>query len=102
VGSAGLEPATSCFIATIPNWIQAFAAVALVVLSGATLIVLRRYARDTKTISDKSVQQAAEIQRQADAAMQRLGLLKAQTERENAQELVRALLTMRRKKTKNE
>jgi hypothetical protein len=46
-----------------PNWVQALAAVALVVLTGATLLVLRGYARDTKTIADKSVEQIENAQR---------------------------------------
>jgi len=41
----------------ISSWIQAFAAVVLVVLTAATLWVLKRYADDTKTIALASVRQ---------------------------------------------
>jgi hypothetical protein len=41
----------------MPNWIQALAAAALVILTWRSLLVLRGYAKDTKTIADKSVEQ---------------------------------------------
>lgn len=41
----------------ISSWIQALAAVVLVLLTGATLWVLKRYADDTKTIALASVRQ---------------------------------------------
>jgi hypothetical protein len=92
----------TCLIAQLPNWIQALSAAALVVLTFLSLLVLRGYARDTKTIADKSVEQSqnaqkqvAESQRQADAAMESLRLLKAQTEARDAQELVRAIAVLR-------
>ncbi len=44
-------------LAILPNWIQAIAAVCLVALTGLTLIVLRKYAADTKTIADASASQ---------------------------------------------
>lgn len=87
---------------TTPTWIQAIAAAVLVFLTWRSLLVLRGYARDTKTIADKSVEQAqnaqkqvVESQRQADAAMESLRLLKTQTEARDAQELVRAITVLR-------
>jgi hypothetical protein len=41
----------------LPNWIQALAAAALVGLTWRTLLVLREYAKDTKTIANKSIEQ---------------------------------------------
>jgi len=41
----------NCIIANLPNWIQALAAVGLVILTGLTLIVLWGYAKDTRTIA---------------------------------------------------
>ncbi len=46
-----------CFFADLPNWIQAIAGICLVVLTGLTLIVLRGYARDTRTIARTGVTQ---------------------------------------------
>jgi hypothetical protein len=84
-----------------PNWIQAFATVALVVLTGAALVVLYRYAKDTKTIAEKSVEQSenagkllVESQRQADATMQSLALLVGQIKGEHAQEAARAIAVL--------
>jgi hypothetical protein len=47
---------------TNPNCIQAIAAVTMVILSGATLVILYGYARDTKTIAEKSVEQVENAQ----------------------------------------
>ena len=41
----------------LQNWIQAIAAAALVILTWKSLLVLRGYAKDTRTIADKSVEQ---------------------------------------------
>lgn len=90
-----------CAATSLPNWIQALMAVALVGLTGATLVVLRRYAKDTKTIAEKSVeqsenarQQVVESQRQADATMQSLTLLKGQIQGQHAQEAARAITVL--------
>ncbi len=45
------------------NWIQALAAAALVILTWRSLLVLRGYAKDTKTIADKSVEQIEAVQK---------------------------------------
>jgi hypothetical protein len=50
------------FLGDLPNWIQAVAAVCLVALTGLTLIVLRRYAADTKKIADASASQTENSQ----------------------------------------
>src|SRR6476659_8139428 len=46
----------------LPNWVQAGAAVALVVLTAATLWVLKRYADDTGTIAKASAAQTENSQ----------------------------------------
>src|SRR2546421_3802281 len=46
-----------CYVVEWPNWIQAGAAIGIVALTLLTLIVLKKYARDTKTIADASVSQ---------------------------------------------
>jgi hypothetical protein len=53
----------ACFIAHLPNWIQALAAVALVFLTWRSLLILRKYAEDTKRIADKSVEQIENAQK---------------------------------------
>jgi hypothetical protein len=49
-------------IAALPNWIQALDAICLVILTLLTLIILRGYAADTKTIADTSVSQTENSQ----------------------------------------
>lgn len=49
-------------MSNIPSWIQAVAAVCLVILTALTLIVLRKYAADTKTIADASASQTENSQ----------------------------------------
>jgi hypothetical protein len=44
-------------LGNLPNWIQAFAAISIVGLTLATLIVLKDYAADTKSIARASVSQ---------------------------------------------
>lgn len=44
-------------VTNLPNWIQAGSAVAIVVLTFLTLLVLRDYAADTKKIAKASVTQ---------------------------------------------
>jgi hypothetical protein len=51
-----------CVFASGPDWIQAFAAVAIVILSGWTLIVLREYAADTRKIAQSSLKQTENSQ----------------------------------------
>jgi hypothetical protein len=46
-----------CILGTLPNWIQALAAISIVGLTLITLIVLKHYAADTKTIARASVSQ---------------------------------------------
>ena len=46
-----------CVLGNLPNWIQALAAICIVGLTLLTLIVLKRYADDTKTIARASVSQ---------------------------------------------
>ncbi|PYX33187.1 MAG: hypothetical protein DMG77_00775 [Acidobacteria bacterium] len=46
-----------CILANVPAWIQALAAVCLVILTLLTLIVLKGYAADTNTIAQASVSQ---------------------------------------------
>src|SRR5438128_6468073 len=48
--------------ADLPSWIQALAAACLVILTLLTLIVLRRYAADTKKIADVSASQTESSQ----------------------------------------
>jgi hypothetical protein len=52
----------ACDISMWPNWIQAGAAVALVLLTLATLRVLKRYAHDTATIAGVSASQTENSQ----------------------------------------
>jgi hypothetical protein len=40
-----------------PSWVQAFAAIALVFLTAATLVILYFYARDTRTIAKTGIDQ---------------------------------------------
>jgi hypothetical protein len=51
-----------CILANLPNWIEAFAAAAIVVLTYLSLIVLRDYAADTKMIARASVSQTESSQ----------------------------------------
>jgi hypothetical protein len=44
-------------LANLPNWIQAVAAAGIAILTLLTLLVLKRYAADTKTIASASVTQ---------------------------------------------
>jgi hypothetical protein len=46
----------------LPSWIQAIAAVGIVILTGATLLVLKDYAADTKTIAKVSAAQTENSQ----------------------------------------
>jgi len=46
-----------CILRNLPNWIQALAAMSIVGLTLVTLIVLKHYAADTKTIARASVSQ---------------------------------------------
>src|SRR5690349_11101744 len=46
----------------LPNWIQAISAIAIVILTGITLLVLRGYASDTKTIAKVSTSQTENSQ----------------------------------------
>jgi hypothetical protein len=46
-----------CILGNVPNWIQALAAISIVGLTLITLIVLKHYAADTKTIARASVLQ---------------------------------------------
>ena len=46
-----------CTLSTLPSWVQAFAAIGIVCLTLLTLIVLKGYADDTKTIANASVSQ---------------------------------------------
>jgi|GEM_PF-5359990 len=48
---------TQCVLANLPSWIQAFAALCLVLLTLLTLIELKKYVRDTNKIADASVSQ---------------------------------------------
>jgi hypothetical protein len=64
-------------ISNLPNWIQAGAAVALVVLTAATLWVLKRYADDTATIAKVSALQEENSQ------MPFLGLVKRRSQSAN-------------------
>ena len=57
----------------ISSWIQALAAVAIVVLTGWTLAVLRRYATDTKTIAKVSAAQTENSQMPFLGVVQRTG-----------------------------
>jgi hypothetical protein len=52
-----------CILVNFPNWIEALAAVAIVVLTYLTLIVLKEYAADTKTIAGVSVSQTENAQK---------------------------------------
>jgi hypothetical protein len=47
--------------ADLPSWIQALAALSLVILTFLTLIVLRKYAADTKKIANISFMQVEPI-----------------------------------------
>ena len=53
---------SQCILANLPGWIQTLAAVSIVILTLLTLIVLRRYAADTKTIADASASQTENCQ----------------------------------------
>ena|ERR1700722_19661289 len=52
-----------CVLANLPTWIQTLAAVAIVGLTLATLLVLKDYAADTKTIAKASLAQVENAQR---------------------------------------
>jgi hypothetical protein len=52
-----------CVFVNLPNWIEALAAVAIVILTYLTLIVLKEYAADTKTIAKASVLQTENAQK---------------------------------------
>lgn len=52
-----------CIFANVPNWIEAFAAVGIVALTYLTLIVLKGYAADTKTIAIASASQTENAQK---------------------------------------
>jgi hypothetical protein len=43
-----------CIVVNLPNWIEAFAALGIVVLTYLTLVVLKDYAADTKMIARAS------------------------------------------------
>lgn len=49
-------------VINLPNWIEAFAALGIVVLTYLTLIVLKDYAADTKTIAKASASQLENAQ----------------------------------------
>jgi hypothetical protein len=57
-----LKVLMQCILANGPVWIQAFAAVGIVILTFLTLIVLRGYAADTKKIAQASVTQTENSQ----------------------------------------
>jgi hypothetical protein len=48
---------TQCILINLPNWIEALAALGIVVLTYRTLVVLKDYAADTKKIAKASVSQ---------------------------------------------
>jgi len=50
-------------IVNLPNWIEAVAAVAIVALTYLTLVVLKEYAADTKTIAKASILQTENAQK---------------------------------------
>jgi hypothetical protein len=52
-----------CVLVNLPNWIEAVAAFAVAVLTLLTLIVLKGYAADTKTIANASVSQTENAQK---------------------------------------
>jgi hypothetical protein len=52
-----------CILANLPTWIQTLSAVAIVGLTLATLLVLRDYAADTKTIAKASLAQIENAQK---------------------------------------
>jgi hypothetical protein len=52
-----------CVPVNLPNWVQALSALAVAVLTLLTLIVLKRYAADTKTIANASVLQTENAQK---------------------------------------
>jgi hypothetical protein len=52
-----------CILANLPNWIEALAALGLVGLTYLTLVVLRDYAADTKTIAKASASQLENAQK---------------------------------------
>ncbi len=51
-----------CTLVNLPNWIEAFAALGIVVLTYLTLVVLKDYASDTKTIAKASASQLENAQ----------------------------------------
>jgi hypothetical protein len=53
-----------------PVWLQAFGTIALVVLTLATLIYLRSYVRDTRTLARTSVQQIDKLKEQTEILRQ--------------------------------
>jgi hypothetical protein len=52
-----------CALVNLPNWIEAVAALAIVALTYLTLVVLKGYAADTKTIANASVLQTENAQK---------------------------------------
>jgi len=62
---------TACTLSELPNWVQALAAAGLVVMTFLTLIVLKRYAADTKTIAENSSRQVESSQMPFIALVQR-------------------------------
>lgn len=51
-----------CIFVNLPNWIEALAAVGIVALTYLTLVVLKDYAADTKTIAKASASQLENAQ----------------------------------------
>jgi hypothetical protein len=51
-----------CIFINLPNWIEALAALGIVVLTYLTLVVLKNYAADTKTIAKASASQLENAQ----------------------------------------
>jgi hypothetical protein len=51
-----------CILVNLPNWIEALAALGIVALTYLTLVVLKDYAADTKTIAKASASQLENAQ----------------------------------------
>jgi hypothetical protein len=51
-----------CILVNLPSWIEAVAALSLVALTYLTLVVLKDYAADTKTIAKASASQLENVQ----------------------------------------
>jgi hypothetical protein len=58
-----IESCMRCILANLPNWIEALAASAIVLLTYLTLVVLKDYAADTKKIANASVLQTENAQK---------------------------------------